>query len=257
MAVSSSQLRGLVDGIGELYRPDGSDFPARVVRVVTTLMGTDSCSYNHFGQQGVLGVHRRPADGGICADAIRIFEEHLPEHPVLACHRATGTGDALRISDFLSDREFRALGLYSEYYCRAGTNYQLGFSVPAPEGGLISIALGRQHSDFPDDETELMRLLRPHIERAVTISDLLHQPLPGALRGPDGSPLLTARQVSIIRLVAAGHADRNIARSLGISPRTVHAHLQNVYRALDVASRTEAVARLRAVSLSGAPVSGS
>lgn len=254
--MSSSQLLGLVDGIGELYRPDGADLPARVVRVVTTLMSTDSCTYNHLGQQRVLGVHREPADGGSFADAVRIFEEHLPEHPVLACRRATGTGDALRISDFLSDREFRSLGLYREHYRRTGTNYQLSFSIPAPAGGLIAIALNRQHGDFSDDEAELMGLLRPHIEQAVTIADLLHQPLPGALRGPDGSPLLTARQVSIVRLVAAGHADRNIARTLGISPRTVHAHLQNVYRALGVASRTEAVARLRAASLPGAPASG-
>jgi DNA-binding NarL/FixJ family response regulator len=49
----------------------------------------------------------------------------------------------------------------------------------------------------------------------------------------------------ILQLVADGQSDRSIARTLGISTRTVHAHLQHAYRALDVSSRTEAVARLR------------
>ena len=44
-----------------------------------------------------------------------------------------------------------------------------------------------------------------------------------------------------------GLSDRGIARALGISTRTVQAHLQHTYRALDVTSRTEAVARLRAL----------
>ena len=44
-----------------------------------------------------------------------------------------------------------------------------------------------------------------------------------------------------------GQSDRGIARTLGISTRTVQAHLQHTYRALDVTSRTEAVARLRAL----------
>jgi DNA-binding NarL/FixJ family response regulator len=53
----------------------------------------------------------------------------------------------------------------------------------------------------------------------------------------------------ILQLVADGHADREVGRILGISTRTVHAHLQRIYRALDVTSRTEALARLRERSL--------
>jgi hypothetical protein len=48
-----------------------------------------------------------------------------------------------------------------------------------------------------------------------------------------------------LQLVSAGYDDRSIGRLLGISPRTVHTHLQHVYRALGVTSRTEALAQLR------------
>jgi LuxR family maltose regulon positive regulatory protein len=80
---------------------------------------------------------------------------------------------------------------------------------------------------------------------------LLTQPVPGPAQAPDGKPLLTPRQTRILQLVAAGHADRTIARLLGISTRTVHAHLQRTYRVLNVASRTEALAQLRELSIPG------
>lgn len=252
LAVSGTQLRRLVDGLAGLYRPDGG-FAARAVQLVSALIGADSCSYNQFGEQGLLCVYREPAGGYPCADAIRAFQQHLPDHPILAYQRATGSARPHRISDFLSDREFRALGLYCDYYRYTGTNYQLAFGVPAPDGGLIAVALNRELGDFSDDDAELLELLRPHFAQAVAITGLLSEPLASVLRGPDGARLLTERQASIMRLVAAGHADRNIARALGISTRTVHAHLQNIYRALGVASRTEAIAQLRATPAAYAP----
>jgi DNA-binding CsgD family transcriptional regulator len=44
--------------------------------------------------------------------------------------------------------------------------------------------------------------------------------------------------------VANGLTDREIARSLTISPRTVHKHLENVYRKLGAGNRTSLVAML-------------
>jgi DNA-binding CsgD family transcriptional regulator len=51
-----------------------------------------------------------------------------------------------------------------------------------------------------------------------------------------------------MQLVAAGHPDKVIGQILGISTRTINAHLQNIYRTLDVSSRTEALARLAATT---------
>ena len=54
---------------------------------------------------------------------------------------------------------------------------------------------------------------------------------------------LTPRHQELLRLVAAGHTNAQIARRLGISERTVRTHLENIYRRLDVSSRTAAVTR--------------
>jgi DNA-binding CsgD family transcriptional regulator len=232
-------LRDLSEGLAELYAPSGADdFSARVVAVTSRLIGADSCSFNYIGADGLLTWHVEPVDVGVFPDSFRLFRRHLPEHPVLAHHRASGDCSAKRVSDFLSDRQFRSLGLYREFYRQAGVDYQLAITVPGPDDSLIGIALNRKLRDFTVAELELLDLLRVHVGQAAAMAGLFTQRLSDA-------SLLTPRQNRILQLVADGHSDRVIGRLLGISTRTVQAHLQHIYRALGVTCRTEALARLR------------
>jgi predicted ATPase/DNA-binding CsgD family transcriptional regulator len=56
-----------------------------------------------------------------------------------------------------------------------------------------------------------------------------------------GGGLLSAREVEVLRLVAEGLTDRQVAQKLYISPRTVGVHLRSIYRKLSVPSRAAAV----------------
>ena len=51
---------------------------------------------------------------------------------------------------------------------------------------------------------------------------------------------LTAREVDVLRLVAVGLSDAEVAEQLFVSVRTVNAHLRSIYRKLDVRSRAAA-----------------
>lgn len=53
---------------------------------------------------------------------------------------------------------------------------------------------------------------------------------------------LTARELEVLRLVAAGHSNKRIAGQLDLSVRTIERHLANVFAKLDVGSRSEATA---------------
>ncbi len=52
---------------------------------------------------------------------------------------------------------------------------------------------------------------------------------------------LTERETAVLRLVADGKANKEIARSLSLSEETVKAHLKNIFAKLDVTDRTHAV----------------
>jgi DNA-binding NarL/FixJ family response regulator len=53
-------------------------------------------------------------------------------------------------------------------------------------------------------------------------------------------PELTKRELEILRLVAEGHSNSQLARMLWVTEQTIKFHLSNIYRKLNVANRTEA-----------------
>ena len=54
-----------------------------------------------------------------------------------------------------------------------------------------------------------------------------------------GGPSVDARELEVLRLVAAGSTNGDIARKLWVTEQTVKFHLSNVYRKLGLANRTE------------------
>jgi predicted ATPase/DNA-binding CsgD family transcriptional regulator len=69
-----------------------------------------------------------------------------------------------------------------------------------------------------------------------------------AARELDG-PGLTRRELEVLRLVAVGRTNREIARELFLSPRTIDMHVRHMLAKLDCRSRTEATSRAHALGL--------
>jgi ATP/maltotriose-dependent transcriptional regulator MalT len=63
------------------------------------------------------------------------------------------------------------------------------------------------------------------------------------LEGHRPQRLLTDREVEVLRLVASGGSNRDIAGALHLSEHTVARHLQNVFAKLGVSSRAAAISR--------------
>ena len=95
-------------------------------------------------------------------------------------------------------------------------------------------------------ELGLIELIRPHLGDLVRIARAVDD-----ARAAWGVPsparcaldLLTEREREVLRWLAGGKTDRDIGDILGISPRTVHKHLQRIYEKLGVETRTAAVVR--------------
>ena len=63
------------------------------------------------------------------------------------------------------------------------------------------------------------------------------------LRRDDDRPLLTPRELDIIRLAADGHSNAEIGLRLHVSTATVKTHLQHIFEKLEVGDRSAAVAQ--------------
>jgi ATP/maltotriose-dependent transcriptional regulator MalT len=110
------------------------------------------------------------------------------------------------------------------------------------EGARVRLLTGRALAALGDQESarqelEAARTTFRHLGAAPAAEDvdrLLH---PGDL--PAG---LTAREVEVLRLVAAGRSNTQVAAELVLSEKTVARHLSNIFGKLDVGSRTAAAA---------------
>jgi DNA-binding NarL/FixJ family response regulator len=67
---------------------------------------------------------------------------------------------------------------------------------------------------------------------------------------------LTRRELEVLRLVAVGRTNREIARDLFLSPRTVEMHVRNVLSKLECRSRTEATSKAHELGLLAGAVTG-
>jgi DNA-binding NarL/FixJ family response regulator len=60
---------------------------------------------------------------------------------------------------------------------------------------------------------------------------------------------ISAREVEVLDMLAAGHANKVIARRLKISPNTVKTHVAKLFEKLEVASRTQAIGKARELDI--------
>jgi ATP/maltotriose-dependent transcriptional regulator MalT len=86
----------------------------------------------------------------------------------------------------------------------------------------------------------------------VELEERLQSPAQAA-QAPSDTPAarsgLTKRELEVVRLVAEGMSNQEIAESLVLSEHTVHRHVANLLNKLEVSSRTAAVARAAQLGL--------
>lgn len=63
------------------------------------------------------------------------------------------------------------------------------------------------------------------------------------------SPLISQRETEVLRRISLGESNKEAAKSLGISPSTVRAHLENIFRKLECSTRAAAVLKAFSVGL--------
>jgi DNA-binding CsgD family transcriptional regulator len=148
---------------------------------------------------------------------------------------------ARKYSDYLSRRDYRRLDLYHEADRPLGIEYMMRLWLDPTGAGGARLEFDRASRDFGERDRAVLDLVLPHLQR-FRVSAARRRWL--SVRPRNRAARLTKREQEILRRVAGGRTNAEIAWSLQISPQTVRKHLENAYEKLGVHTRTAAVAAL-------------
>jgi DNA-binding CsgD family transcriptional regulator len=246
VAASEQDLHALAAIVSE-DRPDVPAQEGLPPSLLADLMSQVRCDVVAFagfdsGRQQTWSMQSIP-DGGeaVAADSAPVNWQHYWH--CQPCSYPDRTGDLrsiVKIADFYSAREWHSIGTRCGIYRPLGFEHNLMLTLPVTPAALPRpgrtmrlFFLRGPGPDFSERDRALLTLLRPHLHQAY---------LDASRRRHPGRPL-TPRQNDLLHLVAAGHTNTQIARRLGVSESTVRTHLENIYRRLQVSSRTAAVTR--------------
>ncbi len=238
----------------EAFRAMARDEPDGVVAALEPVLKATGDGSDHFGNQpGVLEWRDIYAEALTAlgrldhADRVlRPMEElaarHARRSALTAAARARGRLEAARNRPDAAETAFRAGLAHADGLPRPFTVARLELAY----GGFLR-RTGRRTAAAEQLSAAHTRLAaldaRPWLARCKRELASCGR-VPTARHGT-GRPALTAQELAVARLAAAGLSNRQIASRLVVSVKTVEYHLGKVYPKLGVSSRTQLAARLR------------
>lgn len=222
-----------------------AEFARRGVALLPRLVASESttlsvCELDTGHRRVVCGV---PA--GIGAALNEVFDRHFHEHPLVRAHGHRRETGVRTIAALVERRAFERTPLYNDYYRPIGIDHVLAVPLHVDDRLLVSFVLNRRRRGFGPADCALLELLRPTLaalyraQRARADGAAADAPPPAGA----ATASLTAREAEVVRWVAAGKTNRDIAAIVGARPRTVEKHLERIYAKLGVETRTAAAMR--------------
>jgi DNA-binding NarL/FixJ family response regulator len=162
------------------------------------------------------------------AEALELVEEHRPD--ILLADFGVSDGDLDAVDCVRKAQELHP-ELRTVVLSGTAQPYQIE-SAFAAGASVFCVKTAAQ-----DD---LIAGIRQAFEASIYLAHSATAPAPVGPVASQTAPELTRRETEILRLVAEGHSNSQLARMLWVTEQTVKFHLSNIYRKLDVANRTEA-----------------
>ena len=163
-------------------------------------------------------------------------------HPLVQWFVVTGSTEAQSLgrvpTGIVPARRYAPL---REHLVGTGVQEQLSIPCRVSASATWAFVLGRADADYDDATLAQARRIQPLLELLARQGSL------GIAVARSSS--LTARETAVLHLLMSGLTAEGIARRLGTSPRTVHKHLEHVYRKLGVTDRLSAFRAAQAAGL--------
>lgn len=249
MQLARSDAEAILRFLDEADRIDGVEsYPAELLGLLGRLVPCDQV----FFQDADVGQRRFIDEVPTAPDPDDDLYWTVGPCPIAEYRTRTGDLSAVRMSDVIGRSRYRELPIYREYFLRERFEHFLDLGLWGSRERYRSIVLVRRRegADFSDRDRDVVEALRPHLrarEARVNLRRALAEQVDpgrvkesGRLHARAGG--VTTREREILRLVAEGRTNAEIAAQLWVSPATVKKHLENVYVKLDVTGRAAAAA---------------
>jgi DNA-binding CsgD family transcriptional regulator len=195
-------------------------------------------SWNWMNADGAFGFElSHPVPGWPSETDVPEWERNLPKHPLICWFRVTGDPRPWSVGrvprQLVPPSGFEAL---RELCQPVGFDQQLSIPYQLGRETHRAFVLAQTGEDFSDEDLDLAHRIQPLIAAVGRQCAML--------QGSDARSIpagLTGRELTVLRLLRDGRTAHAIAHRLGISTRTVHTHLANLYRKLGVNDRLQAV----------------
>jgi DNA-binding CsgD family transcriptional regulator len=174
--LKNSELKHLLEVIRDCnaisgYEPFES-FPYKLVAELSRLIPSIHTTYTVIrpGTQELYNIGSTEVSSS--PKVSRLLEQYLSEHPAFVQYMQTGDGQAIRISDCASKRQFHDTGLYRDFYRQYGIEDDLciGFT---PDASQHVIIVWHRDRRFTDRERFTANLLLPHVVQAWRNAQML------------------------------------------------------------------------------------
>jgi DNA-binding CsgD family transcriptional regulator len=165
--LSGRDLRRALEAVRRISDAAGPDeLAAAAMRELSELVRCDYVSYVETNPGARRATAITDPGEAITRDAPEALARNLDDHPLVRYYATTGELRALKMSDFLTHREFLRTRLYDELFRPAETDYLLSAVLPMPRGIVVGFSLHRKRKDFSERDRALLDLLEPHLAQA-------------------------------------------------------------------------------------------
>src|SRR2546421_12904958 len=101
--------------------------------------------------------------GAISMAQVEAFDRHFHAHPLVRAHARNDAAVTHRISDLVSEGQFRRTPLFNDYYRPIHIDHAMAVPNHVQRNVLVSFVLNRSSRDFSDRDRECLESSRPHL----------------------------------------------------------------------------------------------
>jgi DNA-binding CsgD family transcriptional regulator len=253
--VDVAALLRIAGEVGEL----GEDLHLRRRHILDGLLGLmGGCSAvcseidpQHVHGSGWAVPNSITCAGGLSSNQQAMIDRYLTGHlsaldPCIpALLRSDASVVTLRRTDVIDDSMWYRSDHFNEVRRPLGFGESIYAKLTTPDGRRLKLSFHRESNDLPFTQrhAELLHvfnenLARLYVATASAVSVAHRPPRPG-----NHIPDLPQRLRPVLQRLLAGDAEKQAARTLGLSPHTVHQYTKALYRTFGVNSRGELLAR--------------